>query len=155
MKKLMMIVTCGMLLLAAGCKKDEPTPGTQPAASFTANIARPTWSASKDYDYSSSMTAVIRVDLKAQYPDKAADWQLNEQDLLAAFSGETCLGTASPKDGVFYLYVAGTNDNSVTLRYYSTQYKNLFEAADAFPFENDVHLGTVAEPLTPSFVVAK
>ena len=95
----------------------------------------------------SSMTAVIKVDLAAQYPDKASDFVLDDNDLLAAFSGETCLGTATPQDGLFYLFVAGINNDPVTLRYYSAHYKNLFEAKDAFPFVNDNHLGTVAEPL--------
>ena len=77
------------------------------------------------------MTAVVKVDLKAQYPEKASDWQLNDNDLLAAFNGETCLGVASPKEGLFFLYIAGT-EGAVTLRYYSAHYKNFFEAKDAF-----------------------
>ena len=156
MKKLMIIASCGLLLLAAGCKKDEPKPDPQPQ-SLTANVARPTWAAPEDYDYTSSMIAVIRVDLRAQYPDQAADWQLSEQDLIAAFIGDECLGVAQPQDGLFYLYVASPTSNSeaVTLRYWSAHYKNLFEAKAAFPFENDDKLGTVAEPFTPTFVVVK
>jgi hypothetical protein len=103
------------------------------------------------------MTAVVKVDLKAQYPDKAADFVLDDNDILAAFSGETCLGTASPQDDLFYLFIAGPvtgNPSSITLRYFSAHYKNLFEAKDAFSFVNDDHLGTVAEPLIPPFVLA-
>ena len=46
-------------------------------------------------------------------------------------------------------------DGAVTLRYYSAHYKNLFEAKDAFVFRNDDHLGTVAAPYAPAFVVVK
>ena len=155
--KLMIIASCALLLLAAGCK-EQNKPET-----FASDQPRPTWATLANYDYTSSMTAVVKVDLKAQYPDQAADFVIKDDDLLAAFSGETCLGVASPQDGLFYLYVAEpmTNDQSqmtnqlVTLRYYSAYYKNLFIAVDAFPFRNDDHLGTVAEPFTPTFVVVK
>ena len=142
------IILCTLLLFAAGCnEKNKPE-------SFTGNVERPTWTAPADYDYSSSMTAVVKVDLKAQYPETGKDFVLNNSDLVAAFSGETCLGTASPQDDLFFLYIAGT-EGAITLRYYSAHYKNLFEAKDAFPFVNDDHLGTVAEPLIPQFVIGK
>ena len=146
------ILLCALLLLAAGCK-DQNQP-----ESFQGKVARPTWTAPEVSDMTSSMTAVIKVDLKAQYPNRAADFVLDDNDLLAAFSGDTCLGTATPQEGLFFLYigapVTGT-PSSVTLKYYSAHYKNLFEAKDAFPFQNDAHLGTVAEPLAPTFVVTK
>jgi len=145
------ILLCALLLIAAGCKKEEPE-------TFISDKARPTWTAPEQYDYSSSMTAVVKVDLMAQYPDKASDFVLNENDLLAAFSGETCLGTASPQEDLFFLYIAGPVTDTpslITLRYYSAHYKNLFEAADAITFQNDAHLGTVAEPLIPVLVEVK
>ena len=104
------------------------------------------------------MTAVVKVDLKAQYPETAADWQPSVNDLLAAFSGETCLGVAQPQDGLFFLYIASPvtgNLSSVTLRYYCAHYKNLFEAKDAFPYGNEETLGSPTTPLTPAFVVVK
>ena len=145
------ILLCALLLLAAGCKKEEQnTPET-----FVSDKARPTWTVPEAPDMTSSMTAVIKVDLKAQYPDQAADFVLDANDLLAAFQGETCLGIADLQDGLFYLYIAGVNDEPITLRYYSAHYKNQFEAKDAFPFVNDDHLGTVAAPYIPAFVVIK
>ena len=136
----------------AGCK-DKNAP-----ESFNGNVARPTWTAPEVSDITSSMTAVIKVDLKAQYPDLAADFVLNANDMLAAFSGETCLGTAQPQEGLFFLYIAAPvtgNPSSVTLRYYSAHYKNLFEASDAFVFHKDDRLGTPDNPLVPTFVVVK
>ena len=148
MKKYLYYVICILSVLTvffAGCK-DKNAP-----ESFNGNVARPTWTAPGVSDITSSMTAVIKVDLKAQYPETAADWQPSVNDLLAAFSGETCLGVAQPQDGLFFLYIAAPvtgNPSSVTLRYYCAHYKNLFEAKDAFRFINDDHLGTIAEPFT-------
>ena len=110
----------------AGCQKNEPE-------TFFSDKTRPSWTSPQKSDMSSSMTAVVKVDLKAQYPETAADFVLDANDLLAAFSGETCLGTASPQDGLFFLYIASPvtgNPSSVTLRYYSSHYKNIFEAKD-------------------------
>ena len=154
------IILCSLLLLAAGCKKDEPTPTPE---TFNSNVSAPTWAAPEDYDMTSSMTAVIKVDLAAQYPDIAKDFVLNDNDLLAAFSGETCLGVAVPDDGLFFLFVAQPMANSpvgsaignITLRYYSTYYKNLFEAKDAFPYVSDSNQGSADTPFLPAFVVMK
>ena len=89
--------------------------------------------------------------------DVAADFVLNENDLLGAFAEEQCLGVAQLQEGYFFIYINSPAESSsqVTLRYYSAFYKNLFEAKDAFPFKNDDILGTVAEPLIPAFVVVK
>ena len=159
--KIMIIISCTLLLFAAGCKKNKD----KEPETFFSDIARPTWTTPDNYDITSSMTAVVKVDLKAQYPETAADFVPDANDLLAAFSGETCLGVAQPQDGFFYLYVASPttdSDNSLTgeaglisLRYYSARYKNLFDAKDAFLFANDAHLGTVAEPFIPKVVATK
>jgi len=133
----------------AGCNdKNEPE-------SFHGDKARPTWTAPTQYDYSSSMTAVVKVDLKALYPSRAADFVLDNNDLLAAFAGETCVGVGSQlENGLFNLMVVDA-EGAVTLRYYSAFYKNLFEAKDAFIFKNDGRLGTIAEPFIPYLVVMK
>ncbi len=156
---LIICILCSLLCVFVGCKNDKE----KEPESFVSDKARPTWTIPEDYDYTSSMTAVVKVDLAAQYPDKAADFQLNDKDLLAAFSGEECLGVASPQDGLFYLYIVTpsgsngqiVNDQMIKLVYYSAHYKNLFEAADAFPFANDTQQGTVAEPFIPTLVEAK
>ena len=145
------IILCSLLLLAAGCKpKEEPV---DPQKALYGNVARPEWVAPEDYDYTSSMTAVIRVDLKEQYPDAAKDFELKDDDLLAAFIGDECRGIATYDSGLFYLYIAGPGE-TVTLRYWSAQYTNLF-AAEPISFVNDVQLGSTADPYKPHFVVAK
>jgi len=171
MKKVFVFVLCTVLLCTfMGCDKKQepeqpqpqeqktdststPTTPTDPVDPLMGNIERPSWTVPSSYDYTSSMSAVIRVvTINGQ---KINDNILNESDLVAAFAGDTCLGIASPIDGLFFLYIAGVNDQMVNLKYYSTHYKNIFEAKEAFPFVNDAHLGSVAEPFAPAFVVVK
>lgn len=165
-QRIWMIAICGVLLMAAGCKsspKEEPTPDprnpeepvtpTPPEETLKGDIARPTWTAPDDYDYTISMTAVVKVDLSASYPELAKDFELQDNDVLAAFCGDKCLGTISPNDGLFYLYIVETEGN-VSLQYWSGYYTNTFVAKDAFEFKNGAHIGTVSDPLTPKFTVA-
>lgn len=152
---LLTIISCGLLLLAAGCKPKEPVnPDKQ---NLSGNVARPEWVAPEDYDYTSSMTAVVKIDLAAKYPSAATDFVLDDQDLLAAFIGDECLGIAAPQDGLFYLYIAAptANANAITLRYWSAHYKNLFVADDAFPFVNDDQKGSFNAPFVPTLEVVK
>lgn len=150
-KNIFVFILCAFsavtLVLFSGCDKK---------ASLNGNVARPTWTAPAEADMTSSMTAVIKVDLAAQYPDQTADWQRTDDDLLAAFAGEKCLGIAKwvEEGNAYWLYIAST-DGYVTLKYYSTHYKNLFVAENAFQYLNDTWKGTVAEPFIPQFVVAK
>ena len=156
MKKSFIFALCSlsmvMLLLFSGCKNKEQDPET-----FVSDKTRPVWTAPEKSDMTSSMVAVVKVDLKAQYPSIAADFVLNENDLLGAFAGEQCLGVAQLQEGYFFIYINSPAESSsqVTLRYYSAFYKNLFEAKDAFPFKNDDILGTIADPYIPSLVVVK
>lgn len=148
------ILACSMvvLVLMTACKKK------QDPETFLSDKARPTWTTPDKQDMTSSMTAVIKIDLKTQYPVLASDFVLNDNDLIAAYSGETCLGTASPKDGLFFLYVGapvGVTPSSVTLKYYSAYYKNIFEAKDAFPFVTDGIIGKISKPFVPTLVVVK
>ena len=133
------ILLCGLLLLAAGCKpKEEPV---DPQKALYGNVARPEWVAPEDYDYTSSMTAVISMDSLVT----------SSEDVLAAFIGDECRGIATYDSGLFYLYIAGPGE-TVTLRYWSAQYTNLF-AAEPISFVNDVQLGSTADPYKPHFVV--
>ena len=155
-KKLLLAALCSLsmvlLVLFSGCKNKEQDPET-----FVSDKTRPVWTAPEKSDITSSMTAVVKVDLKAQYPSIAADFVLNENDLLGAFAEEQCLGVAQLQEGYFFIYINSPAESSsqVTLRYYSAFYKNLFEAKDAFPFKNDDILGTIADPYIPALVVVK
>jgi len=138
-------------VVLSSCQQKQPEPEPE---TFMSDKERPTWTAPEKYDYTASMTAVIRMDLKAQYPQKAADFVVKDEDVFAAFSGDSCLGVAELKDGLYYLYVVGT-EGAVTLRYYSAHYKNIFEAVNAFDFKNDTQLGTPGAPFIPQWVEQK
>ena len=145
------------LMLFSSCSSDDDSSGSEVKETLNGNVARPTWTIPEQVDITSSMTAVVGVDLVKSFSDgRASNWQHSDQDVLAAFSGETCLGVGVWKEEAkaYWLYIAGT-EGTVTLRYYSAFYKNLFEVKDAFNFVNDNHLGTVAEPYAPTFTVAK
>ena len=158
--KLLILVSCTLLLLAAGCKqthRNEPVIDTTP---LSGNLERPSWTVSENYDMISSMTAVIKVEIVND--QIVNDQMVNENDLLAAFINDNCVGVASPdaQTGLFFLYIAAPNEQMengqmVNLKYYSAHYKNLFEAIDAFPYINDTQQGTVAEPFIPAFVVVQ
>ena len=153
MKKIGFIMTiCGLLLLAAGCKK-----GAEPD-SIIGNQPKPEWTAPADYDITASMTAVVAVDLSKSFSEErlaAAGFSLSTDDLIGAFSGDECLGTAQLKEGLFYLFIsAPKSGGSVTLKYYSATLKNTF-MAEPLPFKNDEQLGTVSAPYTPVWVVDK
>jgi hypothetical protein len=157
MKKLLANTFCIalLLLMAASCKK-EPDPPTP--ENLSGNVSAPAWTNPTEYDYSSSMTAVIKVDLLADYPESAKEWTISPDDRLAAFMGDVCCGVIEPTDGLFFLYITepdGTAETQVSLRYYSAFFKNLFESKNVFAFQNDTHQGSVTGPLTPAFTVIK
>ena len=161
--KLMILASCVLLLCATGCKKDknkkdDNTPISK-EETLMGKVSAPSWKASSDYDYNSSMTAVVKIDLAEQFPDKASGFELTNNDMLAAFIDGQCVGVSKPEEGLFFLFitepVTAGNDKQVTLRYYSAHYKNLFEATNVFPFENDARQGTVMEPYVPELQVAE
>ncbi len=164
MKNMMSLVrNCNLLLLSilllsvAGCKKDVNEPQTVPVPvpateeqTIHGNQPRPSWVVTDESNLLSSMTAIIKVTtLNGQAID---DTMVGADDLLAAFIGENCVGIAEYKDGLFYLYLSA-EEGTVTLRYYSAYYTNLFEVKDAFVYRNNASIGTVAEPYCPQWVV--
>ena len=137
-------------------QESEPTPTPQVEETLKGNISRPTtWTVSDAYDYTSSMTSIVKVDLLKQYPELAKDFRLTNDDLLGAFTENgDCIGVVSPEDdGLFFLFINGVEGN-VTLRYWSGYYTNIFNG-ESFPFVNDGRQGTYAEPYVPLFTVAK
>lgn len=152
-----------IMIICSACSKnqnqpDDPTPTPTPQVEETlkGNISRPTtWTVSDAYDYTSSMTSIVKVDLLNQYPELAMDFRLTNDDLLGAFTENgDCIGVVSPEDdGLFFLFINGVEGN-VTLRYWSGYYTNIFNG-ESFPFVNDGQQGTYAEPYVPTFTVAE
>ena len=161
--KLIILASCVLLLCATGCKKDknkkdDNTPISK-EETLMGKVSAPSWTASNDYDYNSSMTAVVKIDLAEQFPDKASDFELTGNDVLAAFIDGQCVGVSKPEEDLFFLFITEPvttgDDRQVTLRYYSAHYKNLFEAANVFTLENDARQGTVTEPYIPDLQVVE
>lgn len=165
-KNLFLIASCMMLLFAAGCTEEadelQPANPQKPntETTITGNQSKPSWAVPEDYDMTSSMTTIVKVDLSFTYPDQVAALKekvLNEGDVLAAFDGNTCIGVAELTDNLFFLYITSpaSEDNQVAIRYYSATLKNIFVAQETITFSNDAHIGSVSEPFAPKFVVAK
>ena len=144
-KLLFMALPCLLLFVAVGCKGSSDDPENRKG-----NVPRPTnWVAPTDYDYSSSMTAIIRLPDALQATQKA-------EDLLAAFDAAGhCLGVASlstksgGEKGLFFLYItapANEADNSISLQYWSAHWTNIFTHTDAFVFATDARQGTMDQP---------
>ena len=136
----MIIASCAVLLLAAGCKNEDPfvDPG---------DVENPNWVVSVENDMTASMTAIV----KASFSDQPGT--------LAAFIGEDCCGIAdyNAESGLYWLYILPATDkeDDIQLRFYSPDLKRIFYATTTFPFRNDTQLGTVAEPYFPKWTVAK
>ena len=58
-----------------------------------------------------------------------------------------------PTDGLFFLFITAptSSEEDIALRYYSTRLHNIFQADIVLHFENGAHLGSVNDPLRPSF----
>jgi hypothetical protein len=158
--KHLIVVFCTLLLVVAGCKKDD----SKELDTLVGNVAEPTWVKPTEYDYSSSMTVVLKVDLAAQYPTLASDFTVSPDDRLAAFDGEKCCGVAMYEQttGLFLLYITmptadepSENAKMLNIRYWSAHYKNIFAATELVQFVNDGRLGTTSEPFAPLFALEK
>lgn len=89
---------------------------------------------------------------------KEAGWDVltgDEWSYLLA-SGRTnandlnALGTVNGTKGLIIL-----PDEWVQLRFYSPDLKRIFEATETIPYSNDTNKGTIADPYTPEWTVAK
>lgn len=150
-KNIFLIATLCAVLIFAGCRKESKN--NRPLGT----VERPSWSISDDYDYSSSMTAIVRVDIYnpgIAYSDAKT---FSDNDLLAAFCNNVCIGVAEPEDDLFYLYIippeGEATSKMITLRYYSDALQCIFEAKDVFEYMSDARYGTVSEPFNPLFTL--
>ena len=143
------MVLCTVLL--AGCK-------SQPDA-LIGGVEKPAWTATSDYDLSSSMTAVVKVDLAGSFTAEelsAVKYEASTNDELAAFAGTTCLGvgTWNAEYGAYWLYITAPSEGEeIVLRYYSAALKQIFVATATLPFHNDTQVGNAAAPYTPKWIV--
>lgn len=148
-----LIIACALLCLV-GCKdkKDEPN-------SLIGQVEKPNWEAIADYDLTSSMTAVVQVDLSLSFTQEqlqSAQYQPSQNDMLAVFAENECLGVGAKDGDLWHIYIAPSTrftPSSLVLRYYSASLKNIFMGNELIPYKNDTHLGTADNPYRPKFVV--
>ena len=140
MRKLIIIASCAVLLLAAGCKDEDPfvDPG---------DVENPNWVITVENDMSASMTAIVR----ASFTDQPGT--------LAAFIGDECCGIAEylAEYGLYWLYISPATEEGgdIQLRFYSPDLKRIYDATETVPYRNDTQLGTFAEPYAPKWTVAQ
>ena len=136
--KLFAIATCALLLMIAGCEKPDPyvNPGS---------TEDPHWKVTTDTSSSAlmaNMTAIVKVSFA------------KTSGTLAAFIGNDCCGIGDVvADSLYYLFITPATEagGDVQLQFYSPELKRIFEATETFPFRNDDHLGTVAQPYIPQW----
>ena len=105
----------------------------------------PNWVVTVENNMTASMTAIVKV----KFTEK--------EGILAAFMGNECCGIAQISEGLYWLYITPATEagGKVQLRFYSPDLKRIFDAKEQFDYINDSNLGTVAEPYTPEWTVAK
>ena len=136
------IIAVLFLLCLTACEKKDPyvNPGDTPD---------PQWKITVDTtDMTASMTAIVKVSFTGK------------QGTLAAFMGDDCGGIADYIDGLYYLYISPSANGgsvlaNVQLRFYSPDLKRVFVSKQTFPFVNDGNQGSVSDPFTPEWEVAK
>lgn len=156
MKKSIIILIALMGLIVTGCQKENISAPITPDKPDipTGILSAPNWNVRPNYDYSSSMTAVVEVDLSLTYPQIGNNWHVDTADMVGAFCGNQCVGVARPSGSLFFVYITSPtpgNNEPVTLRYYSAVLNNIFYSDVDFPFNNGDRQGTVNNPLRPLF----
>ena len=101
------------------------------------------------------MTAVVAL------PQNIAR-QTTADDLMAAFVGAECRGMAKAEQAengeyVFRMEINGSMgaEEAVTLKYYSTRNKYLYQAPSVFTFASGASYGTASEPGRPTFLIVE
>lgn len=154
----MFIVVATISLFASSCKNS----GQDPEA-LVGEVSKPAWAVPENYDFSSSMTAIVRVDLTKTYKAeqlKELNYSIKDGDLLAAFCGNTCLGIGKYKadKNAYWLYIAAPESGSgsqITIKHYSSVLKHIYTASETLPYNNGGNEGTPSEPYSPVWVVAE
>mgnify|MGYP003293399786 CR=1 FL=1 len=146
-----LIIACALLCLV-GCKdkKDDPN-------GLIGQIENPAWEAITDYDLTSSMTAVVQVDLSLSFSEEqlqSVKYQPSSDDMLAVFANNECLGVGKEIDGLWFIYIVSNSSSpfDMSLQYYSASLKNIFIANELVPYKNDTKLGSIETPYRPIFL---
>ena len=130
-----------MLFVAlTSCEQSDPfvNPGETP---------NPNWELTVENVMLSSMTAIVKVSVT------------QKEGVLAAFIGDDCCGVTTSEnyiDGRYNLYISPSEQGEdVQLKFYDPDMKRIFMAKKTFKYINDERLGSVSDPYTPEWTVAK
>jgi len=108
-------------------------------------IEKPDWQVvTSQYEYQQTLTGIVMDDQETT--------KNNSEDILAAFSGNTCVGTASPIDtsygSRFFLQIwSNEPESKIEFRYYDSVEQQIYTNL-LYPvtFQSDASLGSVVEP---------
>ena len=158
---LLLAILTSILMLPSCSSDDESQPdgnGTnENNAHGTSVTEAPKWAVDEsafEVDITTSMTITMRITGFAH--------DVTDNDMVAAFAGDECRGTATPideedvADGIFLLNVlastADTDDSSpsITLRYYSDAAHEVYTST-VIPYQKDGRLGTIDAPYVPTW----
>lgn len=155
LRLLCLMIVAAMSMFVTSCKNKDKDPD-----SIVGDVSKPAWTEPENYDYSSSMTAIVTVDMTTAYTAAQLNevgYQSSDNDVLAAFCGNTCLGLGEfDKDhNVYWLYISAPDSgDQVTLMYYSAVLRHIY-AAEPFQYQSDGNRGTIEQPYTPKWVLSK
>lgn len=143
-----------LLLLVVSCNSSE-----DPEYSIFGYQSKPAWKVSPDYDMSSSMTMIVKVDLSSVYTAKQLSdvhFDVNDKDIMAAFADTVCLGVDSLIEGLNHIYVGATSEGveSFRLKYYSSMLKHIY-VSESIPYEVQGQKGTISDPFVPKWTIEK
>lgn len=143
-----------LLLLVVGCNNSE-----EPEQSIVGYQAKPEWKVSQDYDMSSSMTMIVKVDMTSVYTDQQLSevrFEVKDNDIMAAYADAVCLGLDTLIDGLNHIYVGATSEGveSFRLKYYSSVLKHIY-VSESIPYEVQGHKGTIGTPFVPKWTIEK
>jgi hypothetical protein len=119
-------------LFTNACEDEEETFRTFPTPDWSVN---PT-------EYAVNMTAVV------QLPSNLIPYA-REEDQLAAFAGEKCVGKGELiSNGLYFVTIHGPTDEEpqILFQYYSVRNKYLYTSGELFAFETDKIFGVIDEP---------
>jgi hypothetical protein len=121
-----------ILAMAGGCQDEDKPDYAQPQV--------PVWTVNSSA-YSVSMTAIVSL------PPNLAQYA-QDNDLLAAFSGEECRGIGEKIGDLYYVSIQAMPEEDFTVQfvYYSARNKYLYTTGELFPFEMNGNVGSVDEP---------
>jgi hypothetical protein len=130
-----------LCLLTSACKEEEETFRTFPV---------PVWNVDPS-GYAANMTAVV------QLPSNLIQYA-QEDDQLAAFAGEKCVGKGELiSEGLYFVTIHGTTgeEPQIHFQYYSARNSYLYTSGEVFAFEANKIIGEIDKPEILPFTIVK